>query len=97
MMASQIRSYGHNYSAQRKKPGFQKKKQEKVKFFVESIEMLLLIIGKVGRDVRKLPKHLIGRYQAPEISSNPGRDVMVVQSQNMPTSSQNVNIFTHKI
>ena len=32
MMASQIRSYGHNYSAQRKKPGFQKKKQEKVKF-----------------------------------------------------------------
>ena len=47
--------------------------------------------------MRKLPKHLIGRYQAPEISSNPGRDVMVVQSQNLPTYSQNINIFTHKI
>ena len=34
---------------------------------------------KVVRDVRKLPKHLIGRYQAPGVPSNPARDVMVAE------------------
>ena len=37
--------------------------------------------AKVVRDVRKLPKHLIGRYQAPGVPSNPARDVMVAGTQ----------------
>ena len=39
---------------------------------------------KVVRDVRKLPKHLIGRYQAPGVPSNPARDVMVAEIVKVP-------------
>ena len=51
-----------------------------LKFKVGSDYKISNILFKVqGRDVRKLPKHLIGRYQAPGIPSNPARDVMVIE------------------
>ena len=44
---------------------------------------------KVVRDVRKLPKHLIGRYQAPGVPSNPARNVMVAEIVKVPILDSN--------